>query len=161
MIELVEKCEGGEPRETLTLPFEKRQRSRQRVKLDSGGEAAVVLPTGTSLAAGDRLRALDGTVVLVVAAREPVVTARCDDPVRLARASYHLGNRHVAVQVGDGWLRYQPDHVLDEMVQGLGLNLSYGHECFEPERGAYSGSSHSHAQPHSHGADEPSHGHPH
>ncbi len=145
MLELIEKVQcAGAADDTLTLPFDLRQKSRQRVRLGSGRQAAVVLSPGTALGDGDWLRAADGTSVLVSAASEPVSMVRADDPVRLARACYHLGNRHVALQVGDGWARYQPDHVLDEMVRGLGLTVVRESACFEPERGAYHGHSHSH-----------------
>jgi urease accessory protein len=149
MIELIEKLQGGgEADDTLTLPYEPRQKSRQRLHLDSGREAALLLPPGTRLDDGDRLRAADGMTVRVSAATEAVTTARTDDPLRLARACYHLGNRHVPLQIGPGWIRYQPDHVLDEMVRGLGLAVIHESARFEPERGAY----HGHAHPHSHDA---------
>ncbi|MBK8163277.1 MAG: hypothetical protein IPK65_09065 [Gammaproteobacteria bacterium] len=94
---------------SLTLTFELRQRSRQRVTLDDGRAAALMLVRGTVLRGGDRVRADDGTVVGVVAAPEPVSTVSCPDPHLLARACYHLGNRHIPLQVGAGWLRYQQD----------------------------------------------------
>jgi urease accessory protein len=147
VLELIEKApRGAAEDDALTLPYELRQKSRQRVRLDSGREAAIVLPPGTLIEDGDRLRAADGTVVRVSAAVEPVATARADDPLRQARACYHLGNRHVPLQVGAGWIRYQPDHVLDEMVRGLGLAVTHESARFEPERGAY----HGHAHPHRH-----------
>ncbi len=145
MLELIEKVREGDEGDSLTLTFARRQKSRQRVDLDSGREAAILLPPGSSLADGDLLRSAEGTVVRVVAASETVSTARTDDPMLMARACYHLGNRHVALQVGSGWVRYQPDHVLDEMVRGLGLALAQESASFEPERGAY------HGHPHGHG----------
>jgi len=151
MIELVEKMEGeGEAVDTVTLPYDLRQKSRQRVQLDSGREAAILLPPSSSLREGDLLRASDGACIRVRAAEENVSTVRSDDPLRLARACYHLGNRHVSLQVSSGRLRYQPDHVLDEMVRGLGLSVVRESAEFEPERGAYHG--HSHSSGHSHDA---------
>ena len=162
MIELTEKIgEVAEPDETLTLAYELRQKSRQRVRLDSGREAAVVLPPGTHLDDGDRLRGADGTTVRVAAAPEPVTTARADDPLRLARACYHLGNRHVALEIGAGWVRYQPDHVLDEMVRRLGLTLIHESAPFRPERGAYHGGSGAADDRHSHRHDGADHVHGH
>ena len=73
----------------------------------------------------------------MVAGPEAVSTVNADDPKALARAAYHLGNRHVAVQVGDGWLRYLADHVLDDMLRGLGLEPKSERAPFEPESGAY------------------------
>lgn len=139
MLELIEKTLGGEPTDTLTLNFERRQKGRQRVRLDSGREAALILPPGSGLEHGDRLRAADGTVIGIVAALEAVATAAADDPLQLTRACYHLGNRHVAVQIGNGWLRFQPDHVLEDMVRKLGLEVRHESARFEPERGAYHG----------------------
>ena len=135
---------------TLTLPFERRQRTRLRVTLDDGTEAALMLPRGEVLRGGDRLRSSCGRVVTVRAADEPVSHVACDDPRGLARAAYHLGNRHVPVQVGDGWLRYLHDHVLDAMVEGLGLAVQSMAAPFEPEAGAYAGHHH-HGHGHGHG----------
>jgi len=70
---------------------------------------------------------------------------RADDPRLLARVAYHLGNRHVALQIGAGWLRYSHDHVLDELSRGLGAQLTIEQAPFEPEAGAYhDASGHSH-----------------
>ena len=68
---------------------------------------------------------------------ETVSTVHTDDAVMLARAGYHLGNRHVALQIGGGWLRYQHDHVLDDMLRGFGLDVRVDEAPFEPEGGAY------------------------
>ncbi|MEQ8456485.1 MAG: urease accessory protein UreE [Sandaracinaceae bacterium] len=127
----------GAPSVELTLPFGDRQRSRLRARLADGRDVGLFLPRGTILRGGDRLRARDGTVVRVVAALEPLSTARSTDVTRLLRAAYHLGNRHVPIQVSEGWLRYASDHVLDEMVRGLGLELTLEEAGFEPEPGAY------------------------
>jgi urease accessory protein len=70
-----------------------------------------------------------------------------EDAWQLARASYHLGNRHVALQIGRGWVRYQHDHVLDDMVRGLGLTVTIEQAPFEPEAGAYGGAHTHHAHP--------------
>jgi urease accessory protein len=127
----------------LELPFELRQKSRLRVTLNNGEEAGLILDRGAILRGGDKLLAEDGRVVEVIAAQETVSTVRCDDPWQLARASYHLGNRHVALQIGPGWLRYRHDHVLDDMVRGLGFSVVVENVPFEPEGGAYGGG-HSH-----------------
>ena len=93
----------------------------------------------------DLLASVDGTIVVVRAAAEPVSEVRCDDPLLLARACYHLGNRHVPLQIEPGFVRYQHDHVLDEMLQGLGLSVAVCQAPFEPEPGAYGGHGHSHS----------------
>jgi urease accessory protein len=150
MLELIEKVSDGSEDDTVVLSYALRQKSRQRVRLASGREAAIVLPAGAHLHDGDRLRAADGTIVCVRAAMEPVSTARTDEPLRFARACYHLGNRHVALQIGAGWVRYQPDHVLDDMVRGLGLTVAAETVPFEPERGAYHGHAHVESPGHHH-----------
>jgi urease accessory protein len=135
----------------LVLPFDLRQRSRLRARLTSGEEVGLFLERGIVLRGGDLLRAEDGSIVEVVAALETVSTVRESDATRLARAGYHLGNRHVPVQIGAGWLRYGHDHVLDDMVRGLGLTVIVEQAPFEPEAGAYG-----HSSDHRH----PEHGHP-
>ena len=139
------------PADALTLPFARRQKARQRAKLDSGEAIAVMLPRGTVMRGGDRLLSTAGRTVIVVAAEEAVSTVRCEDARNLARIAYHLGNRHVAVQVGSGWLRYLADHVLDDMVAGLGAQARRESASFEPEGGAYGNDGHSHAHGHGHG----------
>ena len=107
--------------ERLVLAFEARTRSRLRTRLASGEEVGLFLPRGTLLRAGDLLQAADGRRVRVEAAVEALVEVRSADPVLLARAAYHLGNRHVAVEVGDACLRLARDTVLEGMLTQLGL----------------------------------------
>lgn len=151
MLELDHRVAAGEPQTSLTLPLEKRIRSRQRVTLDDGRSAGVFLARGEVLRDGDLLGGADGLVVAVKAAAEPVSEVRCDDAVLLARACYHLGNRHVSLQIQPGLLRYQHDHVLDDMLRGLGLAPVYIEAPFEPEPGAYGGSAKSAGHVHAHG----------
>ena len=142
-LQIVERLKDDPPAQaTLTLPFELRQKSRLRTRLDSGQEVGLFLPRGTVLRHGDRLRTTGGMVVEVRAAPETVSTARADDPLLLARAAYHLGNRHVALQLDPGWLRYLHDHVLDGMVRELGLTVVGERAPFEPEAGAHGGGHH-------------------
>jgi urease accessory protein len=154
---------GSAHQHTLTLPFDLRQKSRLRARLDGGEEVALQLPRGRVLRGGDLLLASDGSVVLVQAAVEEVSTVTAEEGTALARAAYHLGNRHVPMQVGAGFLRYQHDHVLDEMVRALGLNVRAERAEFEPEGGAY-GHGHGHGHEHEHEQeheDEHGHGHEH
>lgn len=120
----------------LLLPFEMRSRSRYRAVLASGAPVGVLLPRGTILRGGDKVRASDGRIVEIVAAPEPLLEARCRGSLH-ARAAYHLGNRHVAVEVGEGWLRLSQDHVLETMLRGLGADVVHVTAAFEPEAGAY------------------------
>ena len=128
----------------LTLPFEKRERSRFRAELDNGCEVGVYLERGSLLRDGDRLGSTEGYVVAVKAALEAVSTVHSDDAQQLARIAYHLGNRHVKLQVGRNWVRYLHDHVLDDMVKLMGLDVRIEQEMFEPEAGAYLGHQHAH-----------------
>jgi urease accessory protein len=154
VLALVERHHGDTaPGASVTLAFDSRQRSRLRVRLDDGREAALMLPRGEVLRGGDRLASRCGAIVEVRAASEALSEVSASDPAALARAAYHLGNRHVAVQVGPLWLRYRHDHVLDDMLRGLGLTVSAVSAAFEPEAGAYAGA-HGHA--HGHG-DEHAH----
>jgi urease accessory protein len=123
--------------ESLVLPFELRCKSRLRTRLASGEEIGLFLAPGTVLRGGTRLQANDGRVVEVRAADEPLLQAHCADPRLLARAAFHLGNRHVAVEVGEDWVRLEPDPVLAGMLAGLGLALVEIRAPFEPEAGAY------------------------
>jgi urease accessory protein len=129
------------PAGRLSLPFEYRQRSRQRATLDSGEEIGLILPRGVVLRGGDRVLASDGRVFEVAAAPEKL--AHIEAP-SLARIAYHLGNRHVPVQVGEGFLRILRDHVLEDMVRHLGARVEHVEAPFEPEAGAY------HSHPHEH-----------
>lgn len=131
----------------LRLPFDARSRSRLRCTLACGTEAGLFLEPGTVLRSGDRLEADDGRIVEVVAAPEQLMEARCAGPWELARAAYHLGNRHVPVQVGESWLRCPRDHVLADMLRGLGCEVSDCELPFEPEAGAYGAGHHRHEHP--------------
>lgn len=133
------------PAARLELNFDARTKSRLRTQLVGGEEVGMFLPRGTILRGGDRLQAQDGRVVEVVSAPEDLLEARCADAFALARVAYHLGNRHVAVQVGDGWLRIQTDHVLKTMLTGLGADVHALSAPFEPEAGAYA-HGHHHAE---------------
>jgi urease accessory protein len=142
----------------LQLPFESRQKTRLRAKLDSGEEVALMLPRGEVLRGGDLVAASDGRVIEVIACAEKLLHVECPRPDDLARAAYHLGNRHVPVQVGDGYLRLAADHVLEKMLAGLGAKVTHIEAPFEPEAGAYA---HAHDEPHEHHDHHDHHGHHH
>jgi urease accessory protein len=145
MLVIESRCDRAAHQEQLSLPFELRQKSRLRTKLASGEEAGLFLEHGSILRGGDCLRANDGRIVLVVAADEELMEAKCATPFELVRAAYHLGNRHVPVQIGDGWLRFQADDVLAQMLRGLKATVSKVSAPFEPEAGAYAGGHHHHS----------------
>ena len=118
----------------LILPFEQRQKSRLRARLENGDEVALILPRGRVLRGGDRVQATDGREVEIVAAPEKLLHI---ESAELARVAYHLGNRHVPLQVGANFLRIAEDHVLEEMARKLGARVSHVEAPFEPEAGAY------------------------
>jgi urease accessory protein len=133
--------------ERLVLPFELRQKSRLRTCLESGEEVALFLERGIILRGGDRLEAADGRIVEVVAAEERLLVVTASNSRELARAAYHLGNRHIPVEVGPESLKLEYDHVLEIMLRGLGVEVAEARGPFEPEAGAYGGG-------HGHGQDE-------
>ncbi|MEH0689885.1 urease accessory protein UreE [Vibrio cholerae] len=143
MIELTEIAQEItiQPHTFLSLPIDSRIKSRLKVKLDDGRDAGLFLPRGHILRGGEQLKSPCGLVVEVIAAPESVSTVYCSDLHLLTRVAYHLGNRHVPLQVAFGWVRYQHDHVLDDMVTGLGAKVTVEQAAFEPESGAYGGRS--------------------
>lgn len=158
MLKIKEKLQSEQVKSdynlTLTLPFERRIISRQKVTLDNGMEAGLFLTRGSVLQHGDYLLAESGEKIIIQSADEQVSTLKCEDPLMLARACYHLGNRHVPLQISKGFIRYQHDHVLDDMLHGLGLHIEVEQAPFEPEPGAYGGG-------HKHGDDSYDHNHHH
>ena len=139
MLEITERIEDytGTYSTSLTLPFDQRQKSRLRVTLDNGDEASLILNRGVVLRHGDLLRSSCGEVVEVRASLESVSVVHEPNSHLLSRACYHLGNRHVPLQIRDGSLCYLHDHVLDDMVRSLGLVVEHQKASFEPESGAY------------------------
>ncbi len=165
MLTITERIAGDGPADDrLILPFDQRQKSRLRVTLESGAEAAVNVERGAVLRGGDRLRANDGRIIQVVAAKEPLTLVTATEPRNLMRAAYHLGNRHIPLQIGLGWILMEQDHVLEHMLEGLGVQVRHEMAPFEPEAGAYGGGhrhgdhDHGHAHDHGHSHD---HGHHH
>ena len=151
MIRLTRKItEPFTPQTTVTLPLHSRIKSRLRVTLDDGREAGLFLERGTTLKDGELLSSDDGLIVQVRAGNETLSTVRSNDPLLLARACYHLGNRHMTIQILPGILRYLHDHVLDDMLRGMGLEVNIEQAPFEPEPGAYGGSADGHGHSHHH-----------
>jgi urease accessory protein len=130
--------------DTLVLPFELRQKSRLRTQTTSGEEVGLFLATGHIMRDGELLEADDGRIVQIVAKPERLMEVRAATPRDLTRAAYHLGNRHVALEVGDGWLRLPDDYVLRQMLVQLGAEVTDLDAPFDPEPGAYGGGHHHH-----------------
>jgi urease accessory protein len=139
--------------EWIDLPYELRCRSRFRTNTRSGADVGVFLDRGLILDEGDVLIGNDGRRFGISAANEMVVTAKTESWLDFSRACYHLGNRHVPMQIGERWLRIQPDYVLEEMIVSFGLAVTREEQPFRPEGGAYSNGRITRILPHSHGSD--------
>lgn len=171
MLQLTQRIESTtqEVHDTLTLPYELRIRGRLRATTDKGQEVGLFLDRGPVLRHGDLLQATSGEIIRIHAADEPVATAYIENGLPLGRLCYHLGNRHVSLALGmdeDGrpWVRFPPDHVLEELAVLLGATISHHQAPFDPESGAYAhaGREHAHEHGHNHGhAHSHSHGHGH
>ncbi len=136
-------------KDRTTLDIDSRIKSRIKIVLNSGQQAGVILPRGLLIRGGDYLATEDESIIIeVLAANENVSTAYCNDKLLLARACYHLGNRHVPLQIATDFVRYQHDHVLDEMLTQLGIKVRIEQAPFEPEAGAYQSSAIGHHHHH-------------
>ena len=149
---------------TLTLDWDLRQKSRFDAEDSQGRRVGVFLPRGTVVRGGDVLLTHDGSMLKVLAAPQAVLRiTHCSEhgsPFDLIRAAYHLGNRHVPIELQPDHLKIEPDHVLAEMLRQMHLVVNAVREPFEPESGAYAsgGHAHGHAHTHAHGHDH-SHDH--
>jgi urease accessory protein len=157
MTRLIDHARAGhwpsdEASDAIRLDYEARYRRRFLMTSTGGVEMLLDLPKAVPMSGGDGLRSETGVWVAVEAADELVVDIRAETPEKLARLAWHLGNRHLATQIGDGWLRIRPDHVIEAMLEGLGAQINRINAPFQPEGGAYGDHGH---QPHDH------HHHPH
>ena len=159
---------------TIELDWDIRQKSRFDATDSLGRQLGVFLPRGTLVRGGDVLVAEDGSMVRVIAAPQAVLRITAckthGSPFDLTRAAYHLGNRHVPIELKHDHLKIEPDHVLADMLRAMHLIVNEVNEAFEPEGGAYStaGHAHAHEAPHAHSAPTPhvhgpdcDHGHDH
>jgi urease accessory protein len=125
---------------TLSLTAEERTRVRHRFETPDGQVVYLRLPRGSVLQDGDLLRSqTDDVTIRIVAKPEPVLTVTSQTPLDLLRASYHLGNRHVRLEIAPDYLRLSPDPVLQAMLEQLGLAVIEETAPFSPEMGAYGG----------------------
>lgn len=130
-----------QPQASLVLDFHMRQKSRFRAFLADGLEVAIQLPRGKVLADGQLLRADNGLIIRISAAQESISQASSGS-FGLARLCYHLGNRHVPVEIGENSVRYLQDGVLDQLLQQWGLTVQHLQAPFHPEPGAYTQAHH-------------------
>ena len=152
------RWKGTDPVDTVVLDFDDRHRRRMAMTGTRGLDFLLDLEEAVALRGGDALLLEDGRIVEVVAAPEPLVEIRGSDPQHLVRIAWHLGNRHLPTQVAPRGLRIRRDHVIEEMVRGLGGRLTEIEAPFDPEGGAYSSAPHAHDHDHDHGH---AHGHDH
>ncbi|APW41879.1 urease accessory protein UreE, partial [Rhodoferax saidenbachensis] len=154
---------------TVELDWDVRQKSRFDASDSIGRQLGVFLPRGTAVRGGDVLLAEDGSLIKVIAAPQSVLKiTHCTEhgtPYDLIRAAYHLGNRHVPIELKPDHLKIEPDHVLADMLRAMHLIVNAVDEAFEPENGAYATGGHGHGgHGHSHGDHDHSdhdHGHAH
>jgi len=143
---------------TVELDWDVRQKSRFDATDSQGRHIGVFLPRGTVVRGGDVLVAEDGSMVRVIAAPQPVlVITHCTQhgtPFDLTRAAYHLGNRHVPIELKPDHLKIEPDHVLAAMLRSMHLIVNEANVGFEPEGGAYASGHAAHAGGHGHGHDQ-------
>ena len=156
------------PADTVVLGFDDRHRRRMAMTGTRGLEFLLDLENAVVLRGGDALVLDDGRLIEVVAAPEPLVEIRGNDPHHLVRVAWHLGNRHLPTQIMAKGLRIRRDHVIEAMVKGLGARVIEIEAPFDPEGGAYVGDGHAQApDPHDHTAhgasshDHGDHGHHH
>jgi len=154
---------------TVELDWDVRQKSRFAASDSQGRALAVFLPRGTVVRGGDVLVAEDGSLIRVLAAPQPVLLitpcaehghAPIDRNFDLVRAAYHLGNRHVPIELQRDHLKIEPDHVLADMLRAMHLTVVETSAAFEPEGGAYAAGGHGHGHEHEH-AQGHDHEHPH
>jgi urease accessory protein len=129
---------------TVTLAYVDRHRRRIRLVADSGEAYLLDLPRTHHLVDGDGLELEGGSYICVCAAAEPLHEIAASNREDLLRIAWHLGNRHIPVQIASEWLRIRPDHVIAEMVTGLGGRITELEAPFDPETGAYFAGGHHH-----------------
>ncbi|WP_196240282.1 urease accessory protein UreE [Alsobacter soli] len=142
--------------DAVTLDHEGRHRRRVALTGEKGTEFLLDLEKASVLNDGDALKLEDGSLVLVKAAPQKLIEIRAGNPKRLMRLAWHIGNRHTPAEIGEDAIWIEDDHVLVEMVRGLGAEVAAVERPFQPERGAYEGG-HAHA----HHAHDHGHGHEH
>ena len=147
---------------TVELDWDVRQKSRFAATDSAGRELGIFLPRGTLVRGGDVLVAEDGSLIRVIAAPQPVlVITHCKNhgtPFDLTRAAYHLGNRHVPIELQPDHLKIEPDHVLADMLRAMHLIVKAQDLPFEPEGGAYA-AGHAHGPGHAHDHAHDGHAH--
>lgn len=157
------KVEAKSIADSVVLTFEDRRRRRGVITTVGGLEVLVDLAEAPALAHGDAYLLEDGRLIEIVAEAEPLLEVKGRDPLHQMRLAWHLGNRHLETEIGPKWLRIRQDHVIADMLKGLGAKVIEIEGPFQPEGGAYHhehGHDH-HAHAHDHGHDHHDHDHHH
>lgn len=128
----------------LCLDYDQRTKGRLRARTQGGQEVGLFLERGRLLRCGDVLSSASGTLVKIESAKEQLIEAITDDWLVFSRCCYHLGNRHVPLSISELVLQFRPDHILQEMIESLGMTTTVVYAAFNPEQGAYKGAGHHH-----------------
>ncbi len=144
-VEVYERCSyTSTADDSVVLNHELREKGRFKTTTEKGVEIRFFLERGKTLTIGEHLKTRCGKIIVVAGANESVIRAQCADWQTFSQACYHLGNRHVKIEIGDRWLRIKPDYVLEDLLSRLGLSTIEESAIFTPESGAYSGGHHHH-----------------
>ena len=133
--------------DSISLDQDTRKKARIKAQTDNGADIGIFMERGHPLLVGEVLQTECGLLIEIKGKKEPVSTAISNDWLTFSKVCYHLGNRHTSLQIGELWVRFKPDHVLEELAENYGLTINKSPAIFEPENGAYgshSGHSHSH-----------------
>jgi len=134
--------------DSITLDHDTRKKARIKAKTDGGADIGIFMARGQPLLVGEIIKTECGQFMRVKGQAEPVTTAIANDWLTFSKVCYHLGNRHTSMQIGELWLRFKPDHVLEALAQKYGLTIDKTPAIFEPENGAYAIGAHEHSHAH-------------
>lgn len=136
--------------DSITLDHDTRKKARIKGVTDKGKEIGIFMQRGQPLLVGEVLKTECGLLIKILGKAEEVSTAIAADWLAFSKVCYHLGNRHTSLQIGERWVRFKPDHVLEELAQNYGLKIDRSPAIFEPESGAYAPGSHAGPDAHAH-----------
>lgn len=136
--------------DSITLDQDTRKKARIKGVTDNGSDIGIFMERGKPLLVGEVLKTECGQLIEIKGQKEEVSTAIATDWLTFSKVCYHLGNRHTSLQIGELWVRFKSDHVLEELCENYGLTINNTPAIFEPESGAYGGHSHSHSHEHAH-----------
>ena len=134
--------------DSVTLDQDTRKKARIKINTDQGQTLGIFMRRGHPLLVGEVLKTECGLLIEVKGKAEEVSTAIATDRMNFSRICYHLGNRHTSLQIGELWVRFKPDHVLEELAENYGLSIDRTAAVFEPENGAYGSQNYGHNHSH-------------